>query len=52
MNEQQLYDNLCTLISDRDKIHHLGHTTDYLDKLINFLKIELDIDEVDCIIRM
>ena len=52
MSEQQMFVNLCTLIGDRDKIRDLTgeyDQTEYLDYLINFLKDELDIDDITCI---
>lgn len=52
MSEQQMFVNLCTLIDNRDKIRDLTgeyDQTEYLDYLINFLKDELDIDDITCI---
>ena len=52
MSEQQMFVNLCTLIDNRDKIRALTgeyDKTEYLDNLINFLKDELDIDDITCI---
>ncbi len=51
MSNEQMLINLRTLIENRQKIRDLTgrYDTEYLDNLINFLKRELDIDDIDCI---
>ena len=49
MSNEQMLINLRTLIENRQKIRDLTgrYDTEYLDNLINFLKRELDIDDID-----